>query len=877
MRRFYTASSAAAAAARSLCAERCLPGSSAAAARSLCAERCLPGSCGGLAAAAAHERRWASSVARKGALGRKETAYVCTSCGHDTVKWHGQCPSCGEHDTMKEMRFPSASAAPGGARNVSPSAYRQSTQTHSPTAPQQRTWLDASALLSKAPAGGLLSAGGSASHLVPLRSVPDGLASARARFGSTELDMLFGGGLTLGSVTLVGGSPGVGKSTLLLQMAALLCKSERDGKPYADFFRNTPPSSTPTPAPTPTTSPHPVVAYISGEEAAGQLRSRAARLGVDAPGLLVLNETRIESVLEQLEAAGAALGPASHPAASPFTAVIVDSIQTMWTDASTSPAGTVGQVRECAARLVAWAKATGTPVLLVGHVTKSGDLAGPRVLEHMVDAVMMVEGEESLGSGGSGGGGGGGGDGGGAAFFHSHRVLRCLKNRFGSTHEVAIFQMTHDGFVESSATRMFLSHAPGDGASEAPPSGPPGCAVTVTTEGSRALAVEVQALCARASGPYPRHRAMGISNDRLHMLTAVLTQHTQGLLKSIRAATTASAAGRDDDEAASDDDGGEHGNGDPRARALASLLHQQRQQRRSPSSSSSSGTSSASSPTSVSLNWSDVLVNVVGGLRVSDPSSDAAVAVAIASSATSAPAPPATVFIGELGLGGELRGGGRLEDRLRAASAAGFRRAFVPRGSVPRGRNGSTPSTVAGVSVVEVRTIGEMVERALGNTQRQQRGGRTLRVAAADDGPRARVSQPDADASEGRPMAPFPHMDAGGLDSSLDDEGGPPADEPATSSPTTTLSSLVSPDTLAAMVGRAQRGVRAAPGNGDDVPPPPPAPPQRPSTPAAPSADEAARWAALMAHGPAGLDSTEDFGEYEGEATEGEGRRPTGR
>jgi DNA repair protein RadA/Sms len=236
----------------------------------------------------------------------------------------------------------------------------------------------------------------------------------RILFESRELDRLFGGGIVPGSVTLVGGPPGVGKSTLLLQMAALLCRGVRGDRPYREFFARHGAGGSPeegsrdggitdsSAASEPLESralAH--VAYVSGEESASQLHARASRLGVDAPGLLVLNETRVEDILAQLDVVAGALhraasgrgvvGAPDHAASSslprpPFAAVIIDSIQTMFTDATPAAAGSVTQVRECAVRLLQYAKLTGVPVLLVGHVTKAGDLAGPRVLEHLVDA-----------------------------------------------------------------------------------------------------------------------------------------------------------------------------------------------------------------------------------------------------------------------------------------------------------------------------------------------------------------------------------------------------------------------------------------------------------------------------------------------------------
>ena len=641
---------------------------------------------------------------------KKAAQYVCSDCGNESPKWAGQCPACGAWDTLKEFRAAAADKVPS-ARNVSPAAFRTAAPQVKASA-ASRAWLLPPSS-SKGPDGAAAASDTDAAiRLTPLSRLSTA-SLQRSSLGSAELDRLLGGGIVPGSVTLLGGAPGAGKSTLLLQICALLCDGQyvggdSDGStmPYADFFcsrRSRRRSSQARSASNGAVingdggifaPPRKLVAYISGEESASQLQGRATRLGIDAPGLLVLNETRVDSIIQQLQeaVAAAALSPSDSGGPASLAAVVIDSIQTVFSDSLPGAAGSVTQVRECAVRLTQWAKATGVPVILVGHVTKAGDLAGPRVLEHLVDTVLFMEGEEGSVGGGSGGysaayadvstGGGFGGSNGGA------RLVRAIKNRFGSTSEVGIFRMSDAGFTESNPARLFLSrpiHSKNSGGSDADDAdaegeeattAPSGCAVTVTVEGSRPLCVEVQALATARYAAFPRHRAMGVSQDRLFMLAAVLSRHT-----SLR----------------------------PRA-------HEQ-----------------------------DLLLNVVGGLRISDPAADLAIAVAIASTLTGRPAPPDVIFLGEVGLGGEIRpssaGGAFMEKRLRAASALGFRTAFVPVGTklapskvsparvgadaaqpvgTATGSSGSQASSAAAAAgasphqlrLVHVRTVAEALQRA---------------------------------------------------------------------------------------------------------------------------------------------------------------------
>ncbi len=344
-------------------------------------------------------------------MAKAKSRYLCNECGAESPKWAGRCPDCGAWNSLVEAP---QTSAPGGRF------------------------------------AGYAGAGGGRGEVADLTEV--GVAETpRSPSGIGELDRVLGGGLVAGSVILLGGDPGIGKSTLLLQTAAALGGSRR-------------------------------VLYVTGEESPQQVALRARRLGVGGEGVRLLAETRVESILEACVR--------ERP-----QVLVVDSIQTVFTEAVSSAPGSVSQVRESAAQLVRHAKASGTALFLVGHVTKEGQLAGPRVLEHMVDTVLYFEGDP------------------GSRF----RVVRAVKNRFGAANELGVFAMTDRGLRPvSNPSAIFLSRH------EAPV---PGSVVMVTREGTRPLLVEVQALVDASPLGNPRRVVVGLEQNRLAMLLAVLARH----------------------------------------------------------------------------------------------------------------------------------------------------------------------------------------------------------------------------------------------------------------------------------------------------------------------------------------------------------------
>jgi DNA repair protein RadA/Sms len=341
-------------------------------------------------------------------MAREKTIYTCTACGGTSPKWLGRCPQCNEWNTLEE----SIAEKPGSSRNRFQSL-----------APKQ--------------------------GVTTLASIEAGDV-ARTPTGLEELDRVCGGGIVAGGVILIGGDPGIGKSTLLLQAAQSL-------------------------------SAHTPVLYVTGEESAAQLALRAQRLGLSGEHIRVLAEINLERIQATIEAEAPAF-------------CVIDSIQTLYSDQLTSAPGSVAQVRECAAQLTRMAKSSGCAMVLVGHVTKEGALAGPRVLEHIVDTVLYFEGDT----------------------HSSFRLVRAIKNRFGAVNEIGVFAMTERGLKGvSNPSALFLS-------TQADPV--PGTCVLVTLEGTRPLLVELQALV-DSGGPNPRRLSVGLERDRLAMLLAVLHRH----------------------------------------------------------------------------------------------------------------------------------------------------------------------------------------------------------------------------------------------------------------------------------------------------------------------------------------------------------------
>ena len=452
---------------------------------------------------------------------KARTAYRCTECGADHAKWQGRCDACGEWNTLVEEIVAPTTTGKKERRKGGASGFAH---------------------------------GGAVLDTPRLRDVA-GTESYRLRTGLAEFDFVLGGGVVPGSMVLVGGEPGIGKSTILLQVASCLeAKGHR-------------------------------ALYVSGEESPLQVKLRADRLGGGSLEVSLLSETNLETIL--------ATAGERRPAV-----MVVDSIQTCYTGDLEGAPGNVGQVRECAARLMRFAKESGTTVFVVGHVTKGGGIAGPKTLEHIVDTVLYFEGENTL----------------------DHRVLRATKNRFGSVDEIGVFRMTQEGLIPvDNPSALFL----GDRA-DATSSG---SAVTALIEGSRPVLIEIQGLAAKAGFGTPQRVSTGFDSRRLALLLAVL---------------------------------------DKRAGLSFAQL--------------------------------DVFLNVVGGVRAGEPAADLAVAASLASSVYDRALPRDAVFIGEVGLGGEIRAVSQVDRRLAEAGKMGMRVAYVSAGGLPR-------RTTNSLKVVGVRDI----------------------------------------------------------------------------------------------------------------------------------------------------------------------------
>ena len=455
-------------------------------------------------------------------MSRLKTVFSCQACGFESSKWLGRCPDCGEWNSFVEERQEAPPPAAAKGRQAS--------------------------------------LGLESSHPVPYDAV-DGADAPRVASGIGEFDRVLGGGIVPGSMVLIGGEPGIGKSTLLLQVAHLLGRT------------------------------HGAVLYVSGEESARQIKLRGERLGITGGGLFLMAETSLERILEEVDA----LKP---------QALVVDSVQTMFSGRFPSAPGSMSQVREVATQLLFLAKGRGITTFLIGHVTKDGGLAGPKSLEHIVDTVLYFEGER----------------------HQQHRIVRAVKNRFGAISELGVFEMTGAGLkAVPNPSALFLSERV---------EGSPGSVVVATIEGSRPVLVEVQALVSPTSFGTPRRMTLGVDANRTTLLLAVLEKRV-----------------------------------------------------------------------GLALLGDDVFVNVAGGLDVSEPATDLAVAAAVASSFRNRPLPPGTVVFGEVGLAGEVRGTTQSALRVREAAQMGFRRVVLPARSVPPDEKG--------IELVGVSTLEEALARLI--------------------------------------------------------------------------------------------------------------------------------------------------------------------
>ena len=453
--------------------------------------------------------------------------FVCNACGDESLRWEGRCPGCGEWNTLVEAqrssRGPSGDAWVAGADS----------------APQELARVAADA-------------------------VP------RLRLSSPEVNRVLGGGLVPGSLTLIAGDPGIGKSTLLLRLAADVSGA------------------------------HGNTLYVCGEESASQIKLRADRLGISGNGLYVLPSTDLDKVLRYLEETKPSLA-------------VVDSIQTLNDQSLPSGAGTIAQIRECTRRLIEWVKENGVPLVLSGHVTKGGDIAGPRVLEHMVDAVLYMEGDP----------------------ISSWRLLRTVKNRFGSTNEVGVLEMTGRGLIDvEDPSRAFLSERRDSAI---------GSVIVATMEGTRPLLAEIQALTTPSSLPTPRRVATGLDLNRLLLVCAVLT------------------------------------------RRVGMRLADQ-----------------------------DIVVNVAGGLRISEPAADLGLALALASSVRNAPVEGSAAAVGEIGLSGEVRRVPQVGRRVQEVGRLGLRRCLVPSSAKDECQD------VEKVQPIPVETLAEAIQICVPRGNRAQ-------------------------------------------------------------------------------------------------------------------------------------------------------------
>lgn len=450
-------------------------------------------------------------------MAKIKTTFFCNNCGYESPKWLGKCPGCQQYNTMveelvqkkasKELRFTSISSM---------------------KRPQKIKELKIDETI-------------------------------RTKTQSNELNRVLGGGIVKGSLVLIGGDPGIGKSTLLLQVSSDI-------------------------------SQYGTVLYVSGEESEHQIKSRADRLGITSDQLLIYSENNLELINQQVDA----IEPSF---------LIIDSIQTVYLDYISSAPGSVSQVRECTAQIMKTAKSKGIPTFIVGHVTKDGAIAGPRILEHMVDTVLYFEGEN----------------------HHTYRILRAVKNRFGSTNEIGVFDMKESGLEEvENPSGIFIADR-----SE----GYSGTAIMAAIEGTRPMLLEIQALLAPTSFNNPKRTASGLDYNKLSLLIAVIEKRL-----------------------------------------------------------------------GLNLQNQDAYVKVTGGAKVTEPAADLAIIMSIISSYRDIALSSLDVFIGEVGLTGEVKRVSRLEERCKEAYKMGFKRAFIPYHDIEKYQ---VPD---GLTLVGVRNIRDVIK-----------------------------------------------------------------------------------------------------------------------------------------------------------------------
>ena len=444
--------------------------------------------------------------------------FRCKTCGTQTPKWMGQCPDCGDWDSLIEETL--VTRTPGVAGAGRPAI---------------------------------------AAKPVPIESV-EVSSSLRMDTGINEFDRVLGGGIVSGSLVLIGGDPGIGKSTLMLQVLSTLAKA---GKKCL---------------------------YVSGEESISQLSMRGKRLGSLGSSLFVVSETDLEAILAMAEK-------------DQYDVMVVDSIQTVFHPQVTSTPGSITQIREASMQFMRLSKTVGLPIFLVGHVTKGGAIAGPRIMEHMVDTVLYFEGDKN----------------------HIFRILRAVKNRFGSTNEIGVFEMRDQGLTQvPNPSAVFLSER----ALVAP-----GSVVTASMEGSRPILVEIQGLVSTSGLGTPRRTVLGLDANRVALIVAVMEKRL--------------------------------------GMNLAGL---------------------------------DIFMNVTGGVRITEPSADLAIAAALASSFLDRPVHKETTLIGEIGLTGEIRAVSHAQARLKEATKMGFTRCLVPTATMKQ------LSKIKGMTIESVSFLRDAVE-----------------------------------------------------------------------------------------------------------------------------------------------------------------------